>query len=103
MVVAIICFALSILFLVMSIFHFKEKGLCFNNAYLYASKEEREKMDKSPYYRQSAITFLILFFVFAAMGAYSFSYEKIFLILEVIMIVVALLYAIISSILINKK
>lgn len=41
-----------------SIRAFQEKGFLFNNAYIYASKEERERMDKRPYYHQSGIAFL---------------------------------------------
>ena len=32
--------------------YFKEKGFLLNNAYLFASKEEREEMDKKSHYRQ---------------------------------------------------
>lgn len=39
---------------------FREKGFLFNNAYIYASKQERESMNKKPYYRQSAVTFLMV-------------------------------------------
>ena len=40
--IAIACF-------VGSYFQFKEKGFLFNNAYIYASKEERERMNKTPH------------------------------------------------------
>ena len=39
--IAIICFVVSYL-------QFNEKGFLFNNAYIYASKQERENMDKEP-------------------------------------------------------
>lgn len=42
-----------------SIRSFREKGFLFNNAYLYASRQERRTMDKKPHYRQSAIVFLM--------------------------------------------
>ncbi len=32
---------------VISVRSFKQKGFLFNNAYLYASKQERDTMDKS--------------------------------------------------------
>ena len=51
----IIMFVLAGAFGVLSIFSFMEKGFLLNNQYLNVSKEEREHMDKSPYYRQSAI------------------------------------------------
>ena len=46
--------------LVISVFSFREKGFLLNNAYLYAFPEERERMDKKPYYRQTAWVFLCL-------------------------------------------
>lgn len=49
-VVAIICFVLSY-------FQFKEKGFLFNNAYIYASKQERDTMDKKLHYKQSGLVF----------------------------------------------
>lgn len=80
-----------------------EKGFCFNNAYLYASKEEREKMDKSSNYKQSAIIFLLLFFGFVAVGMYAMTHIRWIFILEIVIMAVAVIYAIISSIRINKK
>ena len=38
-----------------SYFQFHERGFLLNNAWLYASAEERNKMNKKPYYRQSGI------------------------------------------------
>lgn len=56
--VAIACF-------IISIFQFMEKGFLFNNAYIYASKKQREEMDKKPYYRQSAIVFFLIGITFS--------------------------------------
>lgn len=49
-ILALICF-------VIAYYQFKGKGFLFNNAYIYASKKERLKLNKAPYYRQSAIVF----------------------------------------------
>ena len=57
---ASILFAVSIFLFFMSVRSFMEKGFLFNNAYIYASKQEREKMNKKPHYRQSAIVFLLI-------------------------------------------
>ncbi len=46
--------------LIISVRSFMEKGFLFNNAYIYASKEDRASMDKTPYYRQSAVSFLMV-------------------------------------------
>lgn len=103
MVGTIFYFILAGICLVISIFQFMEKGVCLNNAYLYASKEEREKMDKSPYYRQSAIVLLLLFLSFGAYGIYAITYTQWLLASGVIAIVVAVIYAIASSIRVNRK
>ena len=41
-VIASACFVISYL-------RFNKKGFLFNNAYIYASKQEREEMDKKYY------------------------------------------------------
>ncbi len=67
-IIAIICAILGIAVLILSIRQFMERGFVFNNAYLWATKEERERMDKRPHYRQSAIVFALLapfFFIMA--------------------------------------
>lgn len=64
----IITLVLSAVCAVISFFQFQEKGFLFNNAYLFASKQEREKMDKKPHYRQSAIVFALLSVLFLCIG-----------------------------------
>lgn len=54
---AIILGIVAIASLVFSYLQFNEKGFLLNNAYIYASKQEREAMDKKPYYKQSGIVF----------------------------------------------
>ena len=56
-VIAIACFIFSYL-------QFQEKGFLFNNAYIYASKQERETMDKKPHYKQSGIVFVFIGIIF---------------------------------------
>ena len=51
--------------LVLSIRHFQQKGFLWNNAWLFASEQERKHMDKAPHYRQSAID------VYKRQGLYS--------------------------------
>lgn len=55
--------------LVISIMSWKEKGFLFNNAYIWASRQEREAMNRKPYYRQCAIAFALCaaLFVFMAL------------------------------------
>ena len=48
MIAAGVLFLLAISAIVLSIRSFCEKGFLLNNSYLYASKQEREAMDKKP-------------------------------------------------------
>ena len=102
-IIASIPFALSVFLFFMSVRSFMEKGFLFNNAYIYASKQEREKMNKKPYYRQSAIVFLLFGIVFLLLAlavlleAYWISF------VGVAVVIVTLIYAIVSSIMIKKN
>ena len=99
----------SILFLIsafaffVSVRSFMEKGFLFNNAYIYASKQEREKMNKKPHYRQSAIVFLLLGLIFLLNTiAVLLKVNWIFYIV-VVVVIITLIYAIVSSIIIDKN
>ena len=67
-VIFIVALLLSAMLFIISYLQFSEKGFLFNNSYIYASKEERNKMNKAPYYKQSAITFAVMGILFL-MGA----------------------------------
>ncbi len=87
----------------MSVCHFMEKGFLINNAYIWASKAEREKMDKKPHYRQTAIVFCLLCTVFLVLGmSIVFQNEKLELV-EIPLIIGTLIYAIASSVIIEKR
>lgn len=94
-VIFIILLLISVGAFIISGFQFKERGFLFNNAYLYASKEERARMNKKPHYRQSAVIFLLLgiIFFFNAIGILVtwFTYLSIFL------VIVTIIYAVVSS------
>ena len=99
----IILFLIAIFCLCLSYFQFKERGFLFNNAYIWASKKERENMDqnkglKSPHYRQSAIVFLLLVIAFLFDSLYVFLDQKWMKILFGILICITLIYAVVSSI-----
>ena len=102
-IIASILFAVSVFLFFMSVRSFMEKGFLFNNAYIYASKQEREKMNKKPYYRQSAIVFLSFGIVFLLLAlavlleAYWLSF------VGVAVVIITLIYAIVSSITIEKN
>lgn len=94
-VVAIAC-------MVVTFRSFNEKGFLLNNAYLYATKEQKMTMNKRPYYRQTAICFAILtvFFIVDLIDALVKT-EFLIWIQSVLLIGLAV-YALVSSFLIRK-
>ena len=99
----VIPFIVSMVAFVLSFFSFKEKGFLLNNAYIYASKKERKSMDKKPYYRQSAIVFFLssIIFLLIALEVHLNSGWIYYIVLAVA--AVTIIYAIVSSILIDTK
>lgn len=95
---------LAFLFLLMaasfgiSFFQFQEKGFLFNNAYLYASEEERRTMNKKPYYRQSGIVFFLVGFIFLLNILELLLAMSWLFYLMLLLCAISLIYAIISSI-----
>jgi len=67
--VGIVVLLLSMACAVISVFQFRRKGFLFNNAYLYAGKREKEKMNKAPHYRQSGVVFAFLSPLFLCIAA----------------------------------
>ena len=102
-IVAIILFGLSGCLMVLGIRHYMGKGFLMNNAYLYASKEQRETMNKKPYYRQSAIIFGILSVVFIVIGLSLVLQDDRILLFEILLISGAIVYAVVSSVQIGKQ
>jgi len=58
---------ITLICLVISISSFRCRGPLINNSWLWASAAEKAKMDKRPYYLQSAVIFALLTGVFGAM------------------------------------
>ena len=88
---------------VLCIRSFKEKGFLFNNTYIYASKQKRESMNKKPYYRQTAILFLLLGVIFSLNGLGVFFNINWINYIAIMIAVITIGYAIVSSIVIEKK
>lgn len=100
---AIVLGAISILCFIFSYFQFNEKGFLFNNAYIYASKQKREKMNKKPYYKQSGVVFLLLGLIFS-INAVELIIKSGWLIYAVIsVIIITIVYSVISSVIIEKR
>ena len=102
-IIASILFAVSVFLFFMSARSFMEKGFLFNNAYIYASKQEREKMNKKPYYRQSAIVFLMfgIVFLLLALAVLLEAYWISFVCMAVVLM--TLIYAVVSIFMIEKN
>ena len=102
-IVSCVMFAFSAAAFVVSIRSFLEKGFLLNNTYLGASKKERETMNKKPYYRQTAIVFFLMGITVLLIGcAILFDAGWITYLAEVIILII-LIYAIASSIAIEKN
>ncbi|MBR1422843.1 MAG: DUF3784 domain-containing protein [Ruminococcus sp.] len=103
LIILIFVFMIAGTLFVISIRSFKNRGFLFNNAYLYASKEERDTMDKKPYYKQTAIVCLILCFVFTIIGVSILLQNSKINLIEIPFFAGIFIYAIVSSNRINKK
>lgn len=95
-VIAITCFVLSYL-------QIKEKGFLFNNAYIYASKQEREMMDKQPYYKQSGIVFGLIGTIWGILAIDMILQTGWLFYFEMGIAILAMVYAIVSSVAIYRK
>ncbi|MBQ1687586.1 MAG: DUF3784 domain-containing protein, partial [Ruminococcus sp.] len=82
---------------------FMERGFLLNNAYIYATKEERKTMDKKPYYRQSAIVFCLLSVLFVIIGLSVLFQNDTIMLLVIPFAVAVVLYAVVSSVLLHKR
>ena len=102
-IIASILFAVSVFLFFMSARSFMEKGFLFNNAYIYASKQEREKMNKKPYYRQSAIVFLLLGLLFLLIALAVLLEANWICYVGIALVIITLIYAIVSSVIIEKN
>lgn len=103
LITLIIVLFLAGVLLLLSIRSFLQRGFLLNNAYLYASKEERETMNKKPYYKQSAIVFCILSVVFLVIGLSIMVHEDKILLFEIPLTLGVVTYAIVSTVKINKQ
>ena len=100
-ILAVLMFIAAVLCAVASIRAFMEKGYLFNNKYIYASKQQREQMtdeEKKPYYRQTAITFLLLSAMWLFNGLYVLTKSGAFLAVTTVVAFVMFFYVIASYI-----
>ncbi len=95
---AIISAVFALVSLLISIMQFKETGFLFNNAYIWASKEEKKTMNKKPYYRQSAVAFSIIAAIFFFMALECFLMTVWLWLIVAVLSVVLILYLIVFSV-----
>lgn len=100
---AIVLGVIAAICLVFSYLQFHEKGVLLNNAYIYASKQERKDMDKRPYYKQSGIIFVLIGIIFL-INAIDIILQTGWLFYLVIgAAIITILFAIVSSVMIAKR
>ena len=100
---AVFMAVIAIASFVFSIFQFNQKGFLFNNAYIYASKAEREKMNKKPHYIQSGVLFVMIGIIFTINAVEMLLQTDWLFYLVIVTAVIALVYAVASSIAIEKN
>ena len=106
-VCTLIVFALAIGAFVISYLQFKGKGYLFNNAYIWASEEERRRMDenkesKNPHYRQSGFAFLLIGIIFLVLAAHFATGWKWMYAVFALAVIIAVVYAVVSSVKIEQ-
>ncbi len=102
-IIAAVVFALSGVLFFLAARHFMQRGFLLNNAWIYASREERQAMDKGPYYRQSAVVLCLLGAVFGVIGLSVSLRDRRLYLAEAALVIAAVIYAVVSSARIAKK
>ncbi len=102
-ITAIFVFFISLVSFVISIRSFRKKGFLFNNAYIFASEQERKNMDKNPHYRQSGVVFLLIGIIYLLIGLQTLLAVGWILYVVAAISFVTIIYAFISSISIKKN
>ena len=100
---AVFLFVIAGLLIYMSVRSFLQKGFLFNNAYIYASEQERETMNKKPYYHQSGVVFLLIAVVFILNGIDVILKTDWMIYVVITVISFLLIYAVVSSVILAKK
>ncbi len=102
-VTGIILFTVAAGCLLLGILQILQKGPLINNAWLYADEEQRRTMNKTPHYHQSGIVFSMIGLQFLMLGFFCITELHFFLYAEFTMIGAVLIYAVVSSVRIDRK
>ena len=100
---AIILGIVSLVCLIFGIRQLCGKGFLFNNAYIYATKEERQKMNKKPHYWQSGIILILISIIFAIDAIETVLKTGRLFYLVIALVIITLVYSVISSVVIERS
>ncbi len=98
LITALFTFLISVAAFVIAYFQAKEKGPVFTNTYIYATKKEREEMDKKPEYRLAKIVFMMVGIAFLLITAGCITNWIVLFIAAVAVLVSTLVYAVVQAI-----
>ncbi|MBO6163266.1 MAG: DUF3784 domain-containing protein [Eubacterium sp.] len=102
-VTGIILFVVAAGCLLLGILQILQKGPLINNAWIYADEEQRRTMNKTPHYHQSGIVFSMIGLQFLMLGFFCITKLYFFLAAEFIVIGLVVIFAIVSSVMIERK
>ena len=102
-IISCVLLGFSFVSLFLSVRSFQEKGVLLNNAFVYANDEQKKKLDKKDYYRQSAVVFLMVGLLFLFNGLSVLLVMEWLSYLAMAMMPIVLVYVVVSSIRIEKK
>ena len=103
LILFLITFALSVILLFIAVMQFCNRGFLFVNAYIFGTKEERDNMDKTPYYKQAGIVFTLLSIVFLIISIEIITHIFWLFFISIAISIIDIIYAILSSIQIEKN
>lgn len=104
-IACMIYLALSVCTFFISYRQFREKGFLFNNGWLWANREVRQRMsreDKRPLYRQSGAVFLLLGLAFLTLAVMTITGWTWLFFAVIFLILIGIVYAAASSIKIER-
>lgn len=102
-IAAVVLVFISVIFIVIGIFQFKKKGFLFNNAYIYASKNERKTMKKDLYYKQSGVVFCLIGIIFLIDAAEVILKTGWLSAVVIVVVAATVIYACASAVTIDRK
>ena len=94
---------MAVVSLIFSVLGFMGKDMILDDAYIKASKEEREKMDKNAYRLQGSIIFLFLFFISLCNILRAVLHITLFMYISFVVAAIGIAYAITSHYKLKKK